>query len=65
MAKIGSDVVNLDKDCSHLSPCNDREANSRILLYVRHAVLNGLIVSCIRTVDANVVVMTVSFYNNL
>ena len=58
-------VSNMPIDRGSLSPCNHEEADTRILLHVKHAAQNNHTRICIQTVDTNVVVIAVSIFNQL
>ena len=47
-------------DPDSLSPCSHEEADSRMLLHANHAALNGHLKILIRTVDTDVVALSVS-----
>ncbi len=49
----------------NLTPCNHEEADTRILLHVKHAAEFGHRKIAIRTVDTDVVVIAISFFHEL
>jgi hypothetical protein len=54
-----------DCDLKTLLPCNHSEADTRILLHLAHAVQQGHTAAYVRTVDSDVVVLTVRFFYTL
>ena len=52
-------------DVSQLTPCNHEEADTRLFLHCRHAVMNGLKSLMISTVDSDVVVLAVHYFEQL
>ena len=52
-------------DVSALQPCNHAEADTRIILHVAHASSQGHDKVCVRTVDSDIVVLTIAFYKSL
>ncbi|CAG2222711.1 unnamed protein product [Mytilus edulis] len=64
--KVSEVVCNKpDKNNGNLSPCNYKEADSRIFLHVADAVRSGMQKIMIRTVDPDVVVIVVSAVHKL
>ncbi len=58
---VGSDVICIPpQDTSHLAPCNHEEANTRIILHLADAVYMGFHKFLLRTVDTDVVVLSVA-----
>jgi hypothetical protein len=58
-------LANRDCDLTTLQPCNHSEADTRILLHLAHAVQQGHTTAYVRTVDSDVVVLTVRFFDTL
>jgi hypothetical protein len=58
-------LANRDCDLTTLQPCNHSEAKTRILLHLAHAVQQGHTAAYVRTVDSDVVVLTVRFFDTL
>ncbi len=52
-------------DLSDLSPCQQEEADTRIMLHLRHAVDQGRTKAYLRTVDSDVVVLAIHFFHDL
>ena len=48
-------------DISNIAPCNHEEADTRIILHCFHAARCGMSRIAVRTVDTDVVVLTVSY----
>ena len=55
----------VDINHNELRPCNHEEADTRILLHVKHAADSGHRKIAIRTVDTDVLVLAVSFFHQL
>lgn len=58
-------LCNRQMDISSIDPCNHEEADMRLILHCTHASVNGMKRIAIRTVDTDVVVLAVSFFNRL
>ncbi|KAL8593865.1 hypothetical protein ACOMHN_018077 [Nucella lapillus] len=52
-------------DLTTLQPCNHSEADTRILLHLAHAAKQGHTTAFVRTVDSDVVVLTIRFFESL
>ena len=52
-------------DLATLQPCNHSEADTRILLHLAHAAEQGHTTAYVRTVDSDIVVLTVRFFETL
>ena len=52
-------------DLSCLSPCQQEEADTRMMRHLRHAVDQGRAKAYLRTVDSDVVVLAIHFFHNL
>jgi len=52
-------------DTSEISPCSHEEADTRLLLHCLHAARSGMKRIIIRTVDTDVVVLAVAFFDRL
>ena len=48
------------RDTSNIAPCNHEEADSRVMVHVGDAAMQGFRKILVRTVDTDVVVLTVS-----
>lgn len=55
-------LVSKNYDDSRIAPCNHKEADSRIFVHVRDAVITGHTKVVIRLVDSDVVVLAVAFF---
>ena len=66
-ATCGTEVLRspAESDLTSLAPCSHEEADTRMLLHVSDAVQKGTRKVAIRTVDADVVVLAVAFFNNI
>ena len=64
---IKADIVLSIKptDLSDLSPCQQEEADTRMMLHLRHAVDQGRTKAYLRTVDSDVVVLAIHFFHDL
>jgi hypothetical protein len=58
-------LSNQDTDCTALEPCNHSEADTRIILHLHHAATKGHTIAYIRTVDSDVIVLAVGFWQAL
>lgn len=58
-------LSNRNCDLEHLQPCNHSEADTRIFLHLAHAAKQGYKTAYIRTVDSDVLVLVVRFFENL
>jgi hypothetical protein len=58
-------LANRDCDLTTLQPCKHSEADTRILLHLAHAVQQGHTAAYVRTVDSDVVVLSVRFFDTL
>ena len=52
-------------DLAGLFPCNHSEADSRIMLHLMHAVSQSYIVAYVWTVDSDIVVLAIAFFDQL
>ena len=52
-------------DIDFLQPCDHEEADTRVFLHLKHAVLQGHKVVFIRTVDTDLVVLAISVFDSL
>jgi len=52
-------------DVSSIEPCSHEEADTRLILHCRHAATNGTRRIAIRTVDTDVVVLAIAYFNRL
>ena len=52
-------------DVSLLTPCNHEEADTRVFLHCKHSAINGLKSLMISTVDSDVVVLAIHFFESL
>ena len=52
-------------DITALSPCQQEEANTRIMLHLRHAAMEGHTKPYVRTVDSDVVVLTINIFHEV
>lgn len=52
-------------DTSEISPCGQEEADTRLLLHCLHSARCGMKRSIFKTVDADVVVLAVAFFDRL
>ena len=62
-----ADIVLSNKaaDITALSPCQQEEADTRMVLHLRHAAMQGHTKAYVRTVDSDVVVLTINFFHEL
>ena len=62
-----ADIVLSNKatDISALSPCQQEEADTRMMLHLRHAAMQGHTKAIVRTVDSDVVVLTINIFHEL
>lgn len=58
-------LSNRNCDLEHLQPCNHSEADTRISPHLAHAAKQGYKTAYLRTVDSDVVVLAVRFFENL
>lgn len=58
-------LSNIECDLSGLLPCNHAEADSRIILHLAHASRQGHRNAYVRTVDSDVVVLAIAFFEQL
>ena len=63
--KTDSVVSNKPCDLTDLQPCNHVEADTRIILHLKHGVQQGHEYVFIRTVDSDVLVLAISFFQEL
>ena len=56
-------LSNRDIDLTTLQPCNHLEADTRIILHLAHASEHGHTTAYVRTVDSDVVVLAVRYFN--
>ncbi|KAL8620009.1 hypothetical protein ACOMHN_015291 [Nucella lapillus] len=56
---------NMEIDTSTLCPCSHEEADTRMMLHLRHAADEGHTKAFLRTVDSDVVVLAVSLFGDL
>ncbi|KAL8590645.1 hypothetical protein ACOMHN_011080 [Nucella lapillus] len=52
-------------DLTTLQPCNHSEVDTRILLHLAHAAKQGHTTAFVRTVDSDVIVLTIRFFESL
>ena len=52
-------------DLTTLQPCNYSESDTRILLHLAHAAKQGHTTAYVRTMDSDVVVLTIRFFESL
>ena len=52
-------------DVGSISPSDHEEADTRLLLHLKHAILRGHEKAYIRTVDSDVIVISVTVFNEL
>ena len=70
-ATVGKEVFSspkstiFDSNYSLISPCSHEEADTRMLLHAKHAVVQGHQVICLKTVDTDVVVLAVSMHSKI
>ena len=57
-------LSNNDIDLSSLEPCNHSEADTRIILHFAHAAEQGHTIAYVRTVDSDVVVLTIHYFQS-
>ena len=50
---------------SALQPCNHSEADTRIILHLAHASSQGHIKAFVHTVDSDIIVLAIAFYEQL
>ena len=58
-------VCNKPCDVSALQPCNHTEADTRIMLHVKHGAQYGHTSIFVRTVDSDVLILAISFFQEL
>ncbi|KAL8607832.1 hypothetical protein ACOMHN_005387 [Nucella lapillus] len=58
-------LTNMEIDTSTLCPCSHEEADTRMMLHLRHAADEGHNKALLRTVDSDVVVLAVSLFGDL
>lgn len=58
-------LSNKPTDLSAVSPCKQEEADTRMMLHLRHATQQGHAKVYLRTVDSDVVVLAVNFFQEL
>ena len=58
-------LTNRNFDVSGLQPCNQAEADTRILLHLANATVHGHSKACVRTVDSDIVVLALRFFHTL
>ena len=58
-------LSNKPADLSDLSPCRQEEADTRMMLHLRHAADQGHTKAYLRTVDSDVVVLATHFFHDL
>ncbi|KAL8579778.1 hypothetical protein ACOMHN_066426 [Nucella lapillus] len=58
-------LTNMEIDTSTLCPCSHEEADTRMMLHLRHAADEGHTNAFLRTVDSDVVVLAVSLFGDL
>ena len=62
-----ADIVLSNKatDITAVSPCQQEEADTRMMLHLRHAAMQGHTKAYVRTDDSDVVVLTISIFHKL
>ena len=62
-----TDVVQFGKsvDTGEISPCSHEEADTRLMLHCLHAAMHGMRRIVVRTVDTDVVVLAIAFFDRL
>ena len=62
-----ADIVLSNKatDITALSPCQQEEADTRMMLHLRHATMQGHTEAYVRTVDSDVFVLTINIFHEL
>ena len=63
--RFETELSNRDCDLTTLQPCNHSEADTRILLHLAHAAEQGHTCAYVRTVDSDVVVLAIRFFDTL
>jgi hypothetical protein len=58
-------LTNKQVDLSGLSPCQQEEADTRMMLHLHHAAQQGHTKAYLRTVDSDVVVLAISLFHEL
>ena len=58
-------LTNSNFDVSGLQPCNQAEADTRILLHLANAAVHGHSKTYVRTVDSDIVVLALRFFDTL
>ncbi|KAL8625683.1 hypothetical protein ACOMHN_043958 [Nucella lapillus] len=58
-------LTNMEIDTSTLCPCSHEEADTRMMLHLRHAADEGHTKAFLRTVDSDVAVLAVSLFGDL
>ncbi|KAL8582187.1 hypothetical protein ACOMHN_004106 [Nucella lapillus] len=58
-------LSNQQYDVTGLHPCNQTEADTRIILHLAHAAQQGHQVALVRTVDSDVVILAIHFFTTL
>ena len=58
-------LTNRNFDVSGLQPCNQAEADTRILLHMANAAVQGHSKAYVRTVDSDIVVLALRFFDTL
>ena len=60
-----SATCNDSNNLSFLSPCNHEETDTKMMLHAKDASLNGLDKDMIKTVDIDVIVITIAMFASL
>ena len=58
-------IANQQHDLSHLSPCSQEEADTRVFLHIRDIARKGALRVKLRTVDTDVIVITMALFSKL
>lgn len=58
-------LSNMPSDLQSLSPCQQEEADTRMMLHLRHAADQGHSKAYLRTVDSDVVVLAINFFQQI
>ena len=58
-------LSNKATDITALSPCQQDEADTRMMFHIRHAAMQGHTKAYVRTVDSDVVVLTINIFHEL
>ena len=64
-AKADIVLSNKATDIAALSPCQQEGADTRMMLHLRHAAMQGHTKAYVRTLDSDVVVLTINIFHEL